>query len=928
MKYLNELRNPIEITSLFFLPLLSCFADDALPFVQLEPYFVTGSHLPQDAALPPPSLTSITNNDLSLRGDHTPTEAFRKEPYAYGSTNTENDSNSGTGSAGANIHGMGNLSTLTLINGRRAGGNSAVGFQHGGFADLNLIPSSAIKEVQTTTDGTSVAYGSDASAGTVNVILYDDFIGNTLDLSYSITDENDAEETAVSFLHGQNLSASTNIVLQGSYYHRNPIQARDRERSESADRRAEGGLNQSSSSYPGNLMVNYAEYVLKDDINSPSTSSSSIDQNYRPRDPASDFYDYSQAAVAIPEVERKSFMANVVHKVSDSLAIWNEFLFTNSTFMNGLAPAPWLTYDFPGASYKPSLMNAIRMSPHLPGGIQPDSINLLSYRNFELGNLENLQEKRAFREVIGLKGEFNEWEWESAIAYINTQLDETWSGVVDQRLLENQILDGSFNPFARAYTAGQIPGTTNSYDNTTALSNSEASPVNHYNESYFSYDAKVFGPLFDTESGPIDLAYGVEFRNEAIDVQIDELFESGYNLGGQQRNSYAADRKATALFSEIKIPLFTNENRKLDASLSLRYENYQDQSESSGATNRYDALVYKCALQYQHNQFLTLRTSFGTTFRAPTLNESFGGDNNANPIYYDPLGYTPAGSRINTLIQSNSDLSPETSRNFNAGLVFSPAPSSGWQISLDYYRIESNDVIANGAQYFVDTNAAGQAAGFGTPGNFDPNAPYADQIYRNATTGALIGVDANWFNVAEVKTDGIDYATSYTLPTASGFWRAKLGLNQVLSYKVKASENTAYSSYLGKFVDPRAAGGNIIGRGSIPRYKAYIELMCQQNQLELGGRMNYIDSLNDNPAFTADGMTRQIESWTTFDLFVNYTWLTGSNGLLDNTKLSMGIDNVTDEPPPFAAGAFADGYDSSLYNLEGRRYRISLSVTF
>jgi hypothetical protein len=82
------------------------------------------------------SLTAIESEALELWGDSSPIDAFRKQPFAYGATNTENDSNSGTGSASANIHGLGNLSTLTLINGRRSGGNSASGFQHGGFADL------------------------------------------------------------------------------------------------------------------------------------------------------------------------------------------------------------------------------------------------------------------------------------------------------------------------------------------------------------------------------------------------------------------------------------------------------------------------------------------------------------------------------------------------------------------------------------------------------------------------------------------------------------------------------------------------------------------------------------------------------------------------------------------------------------------------
>jgi outer membrane receptor protein involved in Fe transport len=119
-----------------------------------------------------------------------------------------------------------------------------------------------------------------------------------------------------------------------------------------------------------------------------------------------------------------------------------------------------------------------------------------------------------------------------------------------------------------------------------------------------------------------------------------------------------------------------------------------------------------------------------------------------------------------------------------------------------------------------------------------------------------------------------------------------------------------------------------IGRGSIPEYKGYLELIWFREGLTLGVTLNYIHSLDDNPAFTTDGEPRKVDSWTTLDLVASYQWSTSQNTWLSNTTLTVGVDNATDEPPPFAAGAFADGYDTSLYSLEGRRFRISLSREF
>ena len=894
---------------------------------RLAPYVVTGSHLPTAPLIPVP-LTEIDAAELERRGDQTAMEAIRRAPLAYGATNTENESNSGTGSAGANIHGLGNLSTLTLINGRRAGGNSAVGFQHGGFADLNLTPAAAIESVEIATGGSSVIYGSDATAGTVNLLLHDDFTGNRVSGGYANTTEGDAAEKTFSFLSGFDLDEGTHLVLLGSWYHRNSIEARDREISENADRRDQGGQNQSSTTFPGRLMLDFTDYVLKDGLDAPDTMSSDPSDNYRPRDPNVDFYNFSQAAVAIPEVERKSFMAHLTHDLNDRIQIWSEFLYTDSTFYNGLAPAPWQTISVPGFDFNPELMRAVRRSPHLPGGVDPDSINVLTYRSFELGKLENRQEKEALRGLVGFRGELDEWDWETALLHIQTRLEEHWSGVADERRLNEHIIDGLFNPFAREFTSGVIPGTTTPYSNADALQDAAASPVNRYDETFWSYDLSLNGPLLDLPAGEVPAAIGFEYRHEAVDVAIDPLFETGYNLGAAERASFAADRDALGWFAEALVPLVASDSQTLDLGLALRYEKYQDESENGKKSNRYDALVYRTTLHYRPHEAVKLRASLGTSFRAPTHSESYGGDNFANPIYNDPLGHTAPSSRINTFLSSNSDLDPETSTNINIGFVFEPEKGEGWQLSVDYYRVESEDVIINGAQHFVNENASGQGAGFGTPGNFDPNAPFADQITRNGATGALASVNAKWFNAAESQIDGIDYKLSYKEPTHNGFWRATVGLNQVLSYKLRASEDSPDESFLGKLVDPRAAGGNIIGRGSIPEYKGYLELIWIHKGLTLGGTVNYIHSLDDNPAFTLDGEPRKVDSWTTLDLVASYRWSSSEDVWLGNTTLTVGIDNVTDEAPPFAAGAFADGHDSSLYNLEGRRFRISVSREF
>ena len=77
------------------------------------------------------------------------------------------------GLASANLRGVGDGSTLVLLNGRRVA-NYAF---DGGTVDLNSIPLAAVDRVEILKDGASAIYGADAIAGVINFILRKDFRG-------------------------------------------------------------------------------------------------------------------------------------------------------------------------------------------------------------------------------------------------------------------------------------------------------------------------------------------------------------------------------------------------------------------------------------------------------------------------------------------------------------------------------------------------------------------------------------------------------------------------------------------------------------------------------------------------------------------------------------------------------------------------------
>jgi outer membrane cobalamin receptor len=76
-------------------------------------------------------------------------------------------------STAVNLRGLGADATLVLINGRRMAGAGLMG----DFADVSMIPVSAVARIEVLTDGASALYGSDAVGGVVNIVMRDRYDG-------------------------------------------------------------------------------------------------------------------------------------------------------------------------------------------------------------------------------------------------------------------------------------------------------------------------------------------------------------------------------------------------------------------------------------------------------------------------------------------------------------------------------------------------------------------------------------------------------------------------------------------------------------------------------------------------------------------------------------------------------------------------------
>lgn len=118
---------------------------------------------------------------------------------------------------------LGTQRTLVVVNGRRfVPGNPLSadpnGRVEGSQVDINNFPSALIERVETLSIGGAPIYGADAIAGTVNIVLKDDFEGVDLTFQYDNFEDFEAPEYTVSGVFGANFSDGRGNVTASVQY--------------------------------------------------------------------------------------------------------------------------------------------------------------------------------------------------------------------------------------------------------------------------------------------------------------------------------------------------------------------------------------------------------------------------------------------------------------------------------------------------------------------------------------------------------------------------------------------------------------------------------------------------------------------------------------------------------------------------------------
>ncbi len=179
---------------------------------------VTGSRIRRpdlNTAFP----TLVVDQDTFEKNAFTNIASALQQIPAFGTGTTPN------GGQGANVGvnfvdflGLGSQRTLTLVNGRRFVSSNVAGT--GAQVDFGVIPIGLVERIDTVGVGGAPTYGSDAIAGTINVILKEDFEGLETSFQFGESERGDADTFQYQFLVGANSDNGKGNVTFSAEYNR------------------------------------------------------------------------------------------------------------------------------------------------------------------------------------------------------------------------------------------------------------------------------------------------------------------------------------------------------------------------------------------------------------------------------------------------------------------------------------------------------------------------------------------------------------------------------------------------------------------------------------------------------------------------------------------------------------------------------------
>lgn len=825
----------------------------------LERIEVVGSRLKRaevEGALP---VTVIDRATIDASGKVSVADVLRDTTFASFGNFRPQSGSSAQALADIDLRGLGSSRTLVLIDGRRAPkAPFAAGSQ-----DLNAIPTAAVERIEILSDGASAVYGSDAIGGVVNIVLRRDFQGAEVRMGYGRTAVEGGDTHEYSAIFGQS-SDRGNMIISASANDRGMVFTRD-----------QIGYVQGVSTY-GNNFRNVLWDVVRDADGNPIRDMNGNLQPLSSDEGALAFmtspkaipgfacnsdgfwmtgagtcsFDFNSVAANEASIKNKGLFARGTYDINEN---WSTYMTATAQKVNSFgryAPVPALAIVAPGT---PNDMGngTIREYTAADGTVYAIG-TALYHRLAAAGNRDTTSDSTATDFLLGFQGNLgSSLSLDFGLRRSNYRYNEFGSGYTVNPLLVAALESGAYNALDPFSNSPEVLAAIQATINRRSISTVD------------ELFATANFDLFEMSGGISNMVIGAEYRQEEYADLYDSLSEAGV-IDGSAGNSAQGDRSVRSMFTEWLLP-FTS---TFEATLAGRFDKYNDYGSDFSP---------KLGLRWHPVDNFTLRGSYGTGFRAPSLDiltqkTSFSADSVYDPQTCKIFGGNPAACdagtvsvQVDTYYRANPDMASEQSKQFALGFAYDPI--SWLNFTLDYYNIEiENRIRQFSAQALIDrTNnpALGPIpAGLG--------------VVRNAD-GSILRIDAGYGNEGTLETDGFDFNARTNFELGSGTLNNQLQVGYVRSYTVDDGDNM--SGYVGA-----------------PKYRANLSNTYNIGSWTIGAISRYIDGQMD------PGETEGVGGYTTHDLYVNWKapW---------NTEITLGANNVGDRYPQLY------GYDGRPWNF-------------
>ena len=894
---------------------------------------ITGSRIRRDPLSQEAPIVFVDQEDIAKTGLNSITDVLQRLPSAGGGLNSKfNNSGNfgnphdgggvGAGAAEIDLRYLGSKRTLVLVDGLRyVNAASASGVP--GSVDLNSIPESMIERVEVLQDGASAIYGSDAIAGVVNIITkkgQKGLVASAQGGGYLDHDDGWTQNYQVSW--GNSDSGPTRIVVGANYVKQDPISSADRDISlfpaPFATSCLAGGC--SSGTPLGRFIVLGQDLTLI----APVIGRAPTLADYRPYLGAADAFNFAPYNFIMTPLERIGAFAHVTQEVTPDVNFSAKVLWNRRKSKNQAAPLPLFVGPAAGNGNLLDTITIDATNPFNPFGtlrgddpttplVNEATFDFIGRRVVEGGPRRYNQKVDTVYGTATLDGRFmmagHDWYWDVNALYGRNKAEQTMLGNINAANLALALgpvanCTGACVPFNIFGGEGSI---TQEMLNFVGFVQDDSSE-----QKLWGVTANATGGLMELPGGTLGLAIGAEHRNYSGRFDPDPIVAAG--LGSDipalpTRGSYHVNE----IYAELNAPILANlpAVELLELNGAVRYSDY---SRSGSTTN------FKGGVNWKPVRDLRFRGSYSEGFRAPTIGELFGTPTRfdqelADPCSADqnptgqvlancqaqgvPAGYQQLNPQISVLTGGNDALTPETSKGWNLGAVYSPAFVPGFSVEADYYNIK-----VDGAIQAIDANTTLERC-------VVQNDAAACANISRVSSGQITQIRGLLQNIAGIETDGLDLNFAYRTRPAS--W-GTLGF-------------TLNNSFLFNFdvIVPTAEGTETISRegteqGSpdqaFPKHKAIgiVDWTGRMFGATLTGRYikSVIESQNGNKLNSrlyVDGQLRFTPSW-----------------LSDGLGFAIGVNNLFDKDPPGCISCGLNNFDPTTYDVPGRYYYARVSV--